>query len=74
MAEGAHCNSEGPVQAQFHDGQASPLLLGESEVFSMHGTYDIQGSSSGLRFLNKGGVACKNDRQPTHDAAEDNKA
>lgn len=66
MAEGAHYNSEGPVQAQFHDhGQASPFLVSDSEACSMHGTYDIQGGSSGLLFHNKGGVACKNESPPT---------
>lgn len=65
MAEGAHYNTEGPVQAQFHDGQASPLLVSDSGACSMHGTYDIQGGSSDLQFHNKGGAACKNDSPPT---------
>lgn len=68
MAGEAHYfNSEGPVQAQFHDdGQASHFLMSNSEACPMHGTYGIQGGSSGLLFHNKGGaVACKNESPPT---------
>lgn len=65
MAEGAHYDSAGPVQAQLHDdGQASPFLVGDSDACSMRGTYDIQGGSSGLP-RNKGGLACKNESPPT---------
>lgn len=67
MAEGgAQDNSEGPVQAQFHDdGQAYPFLVSDSEACSMHGTDDIQGGSSELLSHDKGGVACKNESPPT---------
>lgn len=64
---GAQDNSEGPVQAQFHDdGQAYPFLVSDVEPCSIyHGTADIQDGSNGLTSHDKGGAACKIDSPPT---------
>lgn len=63
MAEGAHYNSEGPLQDQFYeDGQAYLFVVSDSEACSMH---DIEGGSTGLLFHNKGRAACKNESPPT---------
>lgn len=69
MAQGAHYNSEGPAQAQLHDGQASDWLASDKEACSRPDTYDIQSSSSGPR-LDKKGVTCKNDSPPTMQQGE----
>lgn len=64
MAEGAHYNSEGPAQAQLHDGhESSDWFVSDSELCSRPDTYDIQSSSSGHR-LDKKGIACKNVSPP----------